>query len=163
LGNRARKQREKRDKSNPKTNAGHRERALDALEIAAKLYPEAQKKKGRDRIIDIDDGPQGKKHARNEAGDNGEDLHDGPQRKKIRGPQQGEDDESDVEYGSDDEGNNWRLGGPVDEDEDSEIESDDAFGESDEEKFKDFTFGGSKSRQKVCHELRSFASQRVLY
>jgi U3 small nucleolar RNA-associated protein 14 len=140
LGNRARKQREKREQSSSKTkDSGHRAKALNAYEIAAKLQPANQKKRARDRIAGVSD----------KDGD-GADSRGGPPRKKPRANRAGDQDESDVEYGSDDEGNKWRLGGPIDKDEDSEIESDDAFGESDEEKFKDFTFGGSKSKDKVC-------------
>lgn len=51
-----------------------------------------------------------------------------------------EDDSADE--GSDLEGSRWHVG-VDDEDEDSDILSDDAFGESDEEKFADFTFRGS--------------------
>lgn len=47
-----------------------------------------------------------------------------------------------AEEGSDLEGNRWHVG-VDDDDEDSDIDSEDAFGESDEEKFADFTFRGS--------------------
>jgi len=151
LGSRARKQKGKRENATATTKAGgHLAKALDAYRIAAKLHAETKKKTARDRIIDVDDAPKGRKHTRDELAGDEEDLRIGKVRKKSRGSQPVEDHESDVEYGSDDEGNKWRLGGPVDDAEDSEIESDDAFGESDEEKFKDFTFGGSKSKGKVC-------------
>ncbi|EXJ82510.1 hypothetical protein A1O3_06323 [Capronia epimyces CBS 606.96] len=59
-------------------------------------------------------------------------------RRKIDTP--GEDDSADE--GSDPEGHRWHVG--VDEDdEDSDIDSEEAFGESDEERFADFTFRGS--------------------
>ncbi|WKT47359.1 hypothetical protein QSH57_012264 [Fusarium oxysporum f. sp. vasinfectum] len=45
-------------------------------------------------------------------------------------------------------GNEWRLGGLREDDEDSEIESDDAFGDSDEDKFEGYTFRGSKTTQR---------------
>lgn len=51
-----------------------------------------------------------------------------------------EDDSADE--GSDLEGSRWHVG-VDDQDEDSDIDSDDAFGQSDEEKFSDFTFRGS--------------------
>ncbi|KAI1769423.1 small-subunit processome [Hypoxylon sp. FL1150] len=62
-----------------------------------------------------------------------------------RGADRDRDRDEDVEYGSDSSGNEWRVG--VDEDDDSEIESDDAFGESDQERFEDYTFRGSKKKQ----------------
>ena len=52
----------------------------------------------------------------------------------------------DVEYGSDSEGNEWRLG-EVGSQDDSEIDSDEALVESDEEEFGDFAFAGSKSNR----------------
>ena len=51
----------------------------------------------------------------------------------------------DVEYGSDSEGNEWRLG-EVGSQDDSEIDTDEALGECDEE-FGDFAFAGSKSNR----------------
>ncbi|KAK2673670.1 hypothetical protein RAB80_011213 [Fusarium oxysporum f. sp. vasinfectum] len=54
----------------------------------------------------------------------------------------------DADDGSDSEGNEWRLGGLREDDEDSEIESDDAFGDSDEDKFEGYTFRGSKTTQR---------------
>ncbi|KAF8251082.1 small-subunit processome [Wilcoxina mikolae CBS 423.85] len=51
-------------------------------------------------------------------------------------------DEGSVDGGSDSDGNEWRLG-EVASDDDSDIDSDDAMGESDEERFEDFTFRGS--------------------
>ncbi|KAM0716622.1 hypothetical protein Q7P37_008067 [Cladosporium fusiforme] len=54
-------------------------------------------------------------------------------------------DTEDVEFGSDSEGNEWTMGGLGSEEEDEEIDSDEAFGESDEERFDGWTFRGSKS------------------
>ncbi|KAH0544375.1 hypothetical protein FGG08_001516 [Glutinoglossum americanum] len=53
----------------------------------------------------------------------------------------------DIDNGSDSEGNEWRLG-QVGSDEDSDIDSDEAMGESDEEKFEGFAFRGSSSRKR---------------
>lgn len=57
-------------------------------------------------------------------------------------------DNEDVEFGSDSEGNEWTMGGLGSEEEDEEIDSDEAFGESDEERFDGWTFRGSKSTGK---------------
>lgn len=46
--------------------------------------------------------------------------------------------------GEDSSGNEWRVG-QVDSDDDSDIDSDDAMGESDEERFADFSFRGSST------------------
>lgn len=123
----------KASKSKAKPSKNHRTRALDAYKIASQVLPDAEKKTPR------------AKHGREAVG---EDLDDqGPRRKKARRATEEEDDESEVEYGSDDEGNKWTLGGPVAEEDDSEIDSDEAFGESDEENFEGFAFRGSKSKK----------------
>ena len=49
-----------------------------------------------------------------------------------------------VEFHSDSSGNEWTVGAPVGED-DSDLDSDEAFGESDEEKFEGFALRGSSS------------------
>lgn len=55
------------------------------------------------------------------------------------------DDAGSEDGGSDPDGNPWHVGVDND-DEDSDIDSDEAFGESDEERFADFTFRGSESK-----------------
>jgi U3 small nucleolar RNA-associated protein 14 len=50
------------------------------------------------------------------------------------------------ESGADSEGNDWHLGVEAD-DNDSELDSDEAMGASDEERFEGFTFRGSNSKQ----------------
>jgi U3 small nucleolar RNA-associated protein 14 len=64
--------------------------------------------------------------------------------KRTHGRKGGLDDEN-VEFGSDSEGNEWTMGGMGSEESDEEIDSDEAFGESDEERFDGWTFRGSKS------------------
>jgi U3 small nucleolar RNA-associated protein 14 len=66
--------------------------------------------------------------------------------KRTHGRKGGLDDE-DVEFGSDSEGNEWTMGGMGSEESDEEIDSDEAFGESDEERFDGWTFRGSKSEK----------------
>jgi len=93
----------------------------------------------------------------------GEFLGDGPQQKRRRVEQESDDDDSepqpsstrerrpqsngDIEEGSDSEGNEWTLGGLREDDEDSDLDSDDAFGESDEERFAGYSFRGSSSKK----------------
>jgi U3 small nucleolar RNA-associated protein 14 len=66
--------------------------------------------------------------------------------KRTHGRKGGLDDEN-VEFGSDSEGNEWTMGGMGSEESDEEIDSDEAFGESDEERFDGWTFRGSKSEK----------------
>ncbi|KAL9057905.1 MAG: hypothetical protein Q9162_002032 [Coniocarpon cinnabarinum] len=66
-------------------------------------------------------------------------------RKGERGP--GGFQEEDISSGSDGEGNHWRVG-LGDEDDDESLDSDEAFGDSDEERFDGFSFRGSKNAQK---------------
>ncbi|KAK6957157.1 hypothetical protein Daesc_002443 [Daldinia eschscholtzii] len=120
-------------------------KALNAFAIASEEYADRQKRTPRNRELDVPlSGGGGSKHARDDDDDNDEDEDEdeGPPRKVRRGADRHED----VEYGSDSSGNEWRVG--VDEDDDSEIESDDAFGESDEERFEDYTFRGSQKKHK---------------
>ncbi|KAF2860084.1 small-subunit processome [Piedraia hortae CBS 480.64] len=69
-------------------------------------------------------------------------------RKRTRVEEE-EDDEDDLEGGSDSEGNEWVLAGLAEGDDDSDIDSDEAFGESDEEKFGAYTFRGSSTFKKA--------------
>ncbi|KAI0168966.1 small-subunit processome [Hypoxylon sp. FL1284] len=121
-------------------------KALDAFAIASEEYTDRQKRTPRNRELDIPQGGGGggNKHARDGDDDDEEDddvEDEGPPRKMRRGA----DRDEDVEYGSDSSGNEWRIG--VADDDDSEIDSDDAFGESDQERFEDYTFRGSKKKQ----------------
>lgn len=87
----------------------------------------------------------------------------GPKRRRVDadGEDDGEDEEEDEghdskrrdrgedeDVGSDSSGNEWRMGGPIGEDSDSSLDSDEAFGESDEERFEGFTFRGSSTNKK---------------
>ena len=56
-------------------------------------------------------------------------------------------DADEMDRGSDSEGNEWKMG-YVDSGDDSDLDSDEAMGESDEERFADFTFRGSTSTGK---------------
>lgn len=128
-------------KQKSKKGNNHQTRALDAYQLATEELPDA--KAPRHRNPDLEDARPKHGRALEEDGDDNE----GPRRKRARPSKQQEEDDSDVEYGSDEEGNKWTMGGPVGEDEDSEIDSDEAFGESDEEDFDGFAFSGSKSKK----------------
>ncbi|KAI1661980.1 small-subunit processome [Daldinia decipiens] len=133
-------------KSKKRSKSKSTKKALNAFAIASEEYADRQKRTPRNRELDIplSGGGGGGKHARDEDDDedDDEDEEEGPPKKMRRGAERDED----VEYGSDSSGNEWRVG--VDEDDDSEIESDDAFGESDQERFEDYAFRGSKKKPK---------------
>ncbi|ETI19535.1 hypothetical protein G647_09369 [Cladophialophora carrionii CBS 160.54] len=107
-----------------------RNRGLNALEIAERENPDEIKIRQHrlGHVDDDDEDPRGRADADERSS----------KRRKIditRGDEIADE-------GSDLEGNRWHEG--VDEDdEDSDIDSEDAFGASDEERFADFTFRGS--------------------
>lgn len=127
---------------------------MNAFGIAQENFPAKLKKTPRVRELDAEIE---RKHGRDEGDDGDEDEEDeedeGPKRKKAKGSGRPTED---AEYGSDSEGNEWQLGGLAEDDEDSEIESDEAFGESDNEQFQGYSFRGSKvSKRQVGLSLRS--------
>ncbi|XWW98162.1 hypothetical protein V2A60_006159 [Cordyceps javanica] len=117
--------------------------ALNAFNTASEQYPTRIKKTPRARELDAEIE---RKHGRDDNDDEDEDEDEEPTRKKAKRPARAQN--GDAEYGSDSEGNEWQLGGMAEDDEDSEIESDDAFGDSDNEKFEEYQFRGSNSRTK---------------
>lgn len=127
-----------------KSKARSQKTALDAFGIAQENFAPKQKRTPRARELDAEIE---RKHGRDEDDEDDEEEEDEePQKKKAKRSWPADED---AEYGSDSEGNEWRLGGLREDDEDSEIESDNAFGESDDEKFEGYTFRGSKSTKKV--------------
>lgn len=140
----------------PKSKTKSRAHALDAFAIAAKqIEPDRITRRGRDLDLDPERESRGGKHRRDEdeEDDSDEDEEeDAPQRKRAKkSAAEDEDDDaddraSDFEGGSDSEGNEWHMGVNSDDD-DSDIDSDEAFGESDDDKFEGFTFRGSHSKK----------------
>ncbi|PHH61354.1 hypothetical protein CDD81_432 [Ophiocordyceps australis] len=120
--------------------------ALDAFGIAQRQFPTQHKKTPRARELDADIDIE-HRHGREDGDHQRDHVQDEttPVKKKTQGLSSRPTD--DVDYGSDSEGNEWRLGGLADDDDDSEIESDDAFGESDDDKFQGYSFRGSKSQR----------------
>ncbi|KKY37752.1 putative small nucleolar ribonucleoprotein complex subunit utp14 [Diaporthe ampelina] len=110
-------------------------------------------RRGRDLELDPEKVARGGKHRREEDDEADEEDEDGGPRKKRPRPATADDDdhsESDgeeVDGGSDSEGHEWHVG-INSEDDDSEIESDEAFGESDDEKFDGYAFGGGQVQKK---------------
>ncbi|KAL8392465.1 hypothetical protein RB595_002597 [Gaeumannomyces hyphopodioides] len=142
-----------------KGKAGSRAAALDAFALAAKDIPTKSGIRGT-RARDLDFEPNQRKRPRGggdreeEADDGGDDDDDDdnarPRSKRARNG--GDDDD---EFGSDSDGNEWRIG--VDEDDDSELDSDEAFGESDEDRFDGFAFRGSSSNKKLVKKKNRMA------
>lgn len=127
------------------SKARSQKNALDAFGIAQEKFPTKQRKTPRVRELEVE---VERKHGRDDDDDDDEEEDDEeePKRKKAKRPQAAGED---AEYGSDSEGNEWQLGGLKADDEDSEIESDDAFGDSDNEQFQGYSFRGSKPTHKV--------------
>ncbi|KXT06967.1 hypothetical protein AC578_7091 [Pseudocercospora eumusae] len=124
-------------KNNPRTK--NKKRSLNAYAQAQKLVPE--KRIPRHRLGEIeDDGPRPKRRRHDD-----DEEEDGEEERQRKRPDQrrraGQDDE--LEYGSDSDGNEIVLGGLAEDGDDSDLDSDQAFGESDDEKFEGFTFRGS--------------------
>jgi U3 small nucleolar RNA-associated protein 14 len=137
-----------------KSRAKSTAKALDAFAIAEEQVSESTRGVRR-RGLEEDDGPAANPGKRQRGGDDegeddefdddeGDDGGAAP-RKKAR------KDDGDFDGFSDDAGDGsdseeWHVGVGED-DEDSELDSDEAFGESDEEKFDGYAFSGSSSKK----------------
>lgn len=113
---------------NQKARTSNRSTALNAFAIAANEDNGKGPRGPRVRQLDIESVPRPKRrrrHTTSEEGDEDEVEHEEPPRKRAA---RGSDDEG---SSGDSDGLEWRVG--VDEDDDSEIDSDEALGESDEE------------------------------
>ncbi|KAI2633478.1 Utp14 protein-domain-containing protein [Xylaria nigripes] len=135
---------------NKKSKAKANSKALNAYAAAQAEVGEQQRRTPRNRQLDADlnDGAPRGKHARDEEDDDDDEDDEERPRKMRRGARRDDEENPNVEYGSDSSGNEWRVG-VVDEEDDSEIDSDEAFDESDEERFEDFRFSGSKKAKKT--------------
>ena len=148
----------------PKSSKSHnnrrrKDRSLNAFAIAEKQLPSSSGI-SRARLNELDQRPL--KRQRTDEGDSDTQAAEVDRSRKLRRQESGGDKEENVEMHSDSEGNEWKIG-EVDSEEDSDIDSDDALGESDEERFEGFTFGGSSSRgdQKRAKPVRSGTSTQV--
>ncbi|OJJ47745.1 hypothetical protein ASPZODRAFT_151194 [Penicilliopsis zonata CBS 506.65] len=135
-------------KAKPRQKRRQNARSLDALAIAEKQFPERVKIR-RSRLGEAEEDPSKRKRSagRDRDGDDDDDDDDEnegrrPDNKRRR---MGLGDSSD-NGGSDSEGREWRIG-EVDSDNDSELDSDEAMGSSDEERFEGFTFRGSSTNK----------------
>ncbi|KAK4625415.1 U3 small nucleolar RNA-associated protein 14 [Fulvia fulva] len=135
----------------PKTARNkNKKRSFDA-------YSAAQKQITEKRLIpkhrlgeDIDDEPR-QKRRRAEDDEEEDELVDVEEDldQRTRKPKQrratGQDDN--LGYGSDSSGNEWTMGAIAEDDDESDLDSDEAFGESDDEFQQGFTFRGSSSKK----------------
>ena len=115
-------------------------RSLNALAIAEEQIP-VRSKVHQHRLGQSEPVPT--KRRRNEEDEGGE-LDEGP--KQVKRRKSGDKDKfgNELEEGSDSSGNEWVVG-RVDEDDDSDLDSDEAMGESDKEKFEGFALRGSSA------------------
>jgi U3 small nucleolar RNA-associated protein 14 len=126
-----------------KVNRKRRGAGLDAFAIAeGQVKDKSKGLRRRDLEPEIE---KKRRRYENDEGDDEDDDSDADSPKLKRQRREEVDKESDVEYLSDSEGHEWRIGVGGD-DEDSEIDSDDAFGEGDEQRFGDV---GKTSSQKA--------------
>lgn len=140
-----------------KSRAKATAKALDAFALAAEQFPESTRGVRTRGLEDTPNNPQKRQRGGDdEEGDDDDDDFDGdedaagPKKRARRDEEGGEggdgfDGFSDGGEGSDSE--EWHVGVGA-EDDDSELDSDEAFGESDEERFDGYAFGGSASKGK---------------
>ena len=115
-------------------------RSHNALAIAEEQIP-VRSKIRQHRLGQSEIEPT--KRKRNEEGEH-ERRDEGLKQAKRRKSADKDKFGNELEEGSDSSGNEWVVG-QVDEDDDSDLDSDEAMGESDEEKFEGFAFRGSSA------------------
>ncbi len=142
-------------KSKPKTKKQNQKRSLNALAIASQQDPERFKSR-RHRLgeAEQDNVKRKREILQNEVDDEG-----GTRNSKR--PRAGAKDRfgNEIEGGSDSEGNEWMLG-HVDTDDDSDLDSAEAMGNSDEERFEGFTFRGSSGKKPPAVRKGTVGAQR---
>jgi U3 small nucleolar RNA-associated protein 14 len=125
-------------------------RTLDAFAIASAETPEKSSVRAS-RLGQREDSPAGARKRRRQTEDEDDEAEgDGSEQQTEKSRKRQAKDKSkdgDISEGSDSEGNNWRLG-HVDEDDDTEVDSDEAFDDDDEERFSGWTFGASSTSNK---------------
>lgn len=122
----------------PRAKKQTQKRSLNALAIAEQQNPRKEKIR-RSRLGEAE--PDNTKRKRDLSDDEDQDLL---QKSKRSRPGEKDGFGNKIEGGSDSDGNEWVLG-QVASDDDSDLDSDEAMGESDEERFAGFTFRGSSS------------------
>ncbi|KAL1854642.1 hypothetical protein Plec18170_004733 [Paecilomyces lecythidis] len=123
-------------KPKPRRKAG---KSLNALTIAEHQFP-IKPRIRRHRLGEDEEDDEASKRKRQSR--NADEDSDVPDTKRRRTGDESSDDSG--ERGSDSEGHEWKIG-QVDSDDDSELDSDEAMGSSDEERFEGFSFRGSST------------------
>ncbi|KAK5723607.1 hypothetical protein LTR15_005306 [Elasticomyces elasticus] len=125
-----------------------RKRNLDAYSIAAHSIKPSHVPKHRLGEVE-DSGPSTKRRrAADDDDDDGDESEEDVPKKKAKGSGMMGEDDGGVEEGEDSEGNEWTMGGLREGESESDLDSEEAFGSSDEERFEGFTFRGSAAVQK---------------
>lgn len=125
----------------PKTKRQKVKRSLNALAIAEQQNPTRSKIR-QSRLGKSE--PEATKRKRQEDSEDDE-IEDGEGERKRR--RAGDKDRygNDIEHGNDSSGNEWVVG-QVNSDDNSDLDSDEAMGASDEERFEGFGFRGSQDK-----------------
>ena len=131
----------------PKPGRQKAKRSLNALAIAEQQNPTSSKVR-QSRLGKLEPEPTKRKRQDDDRDDEGDNGDGNAKRRKTRDKDRYGDD---LEHGSDSSGNEWVVG-QVNSDDDSDLDSDEAMGASDEERFAGFGFRGFQdktSRRKV--------------
>ncbi|KAF7874957.1 hypothetical protein EAF04_002131 [Stromatinia cepivora] len=129
----------------PKIRTKSKKKTVDAFSAAQQQIGERHKVR-QSRLGHAEGGNRPGKRSRDEDDEEDDEDEESSAKKQKKGPTKGRFDELDIDEGSDSEGNTWKMG-VVGSDDDSDIDSDEAFGESDEEKFEGYAFSGSSSNK----------------
>ncbi|RMY06121.1 hypothetical protein D0868_06033 [Hortaea werneckii] len=134
-----------------------RKRNLDAYATAShQVSNNSKRRRGRESAPhrlgeSLDDNPRQKRRRTEDHDEDDDDASEddsAPRRKMPSSKGRGLEEDGEVEWGSDSEGNEWRMGDVGSDEDDSDLDSEEAFGDSDEERFEGFTFRGSQSNKK---------------
>ncbi|KAK3402347.1 Utp14 protein-domain-containing protein [Sordaria brevicollis] len=132
-----------------KQNADKKSRntVLDAFAIAAEQVPQRKAKGVRTRDLDEpEERPQKRSRDDDDEDDEDEDEDDFEEARPQKKAKNSDDFEGFSDGAEESDGEEWHVGVGAD-DEDSELDSDEAFGESDEEKFDGYAFSGSSAKK----------------
>lgn len=130
----------KKKKNQKQKQKQNQKRSLNALATASQQVPETFKIRPH-RLGKEDNVKRKREVAQDEVGDGGDIRASKRQRAEARDRVGNE-----TEGGSDSDGNEWTLG-HVGTDDESDLNSDEAMGASDEERFEGFTFRGSSQKK----------------
>ncbi|CAF9927656.1 hypothetical protein IMSHALPRED_007266 [Imshaugia aleurites] len=121
----------------PKPKKQKAKRSLNALAIAEQQNPTKSKIR-QSRLGKPESEPTKRKRQEEDEDD---ELEDGEGKGKRRKAEDKDRYGNEIEYGNDSSGNEWAIG-QVKSDDDSDLDSDEAMGASDEERFEGFGFRG---------------------